>query len=174
MEWITGLIGVLVGSGVTAGMAYLERQWRNQDVRAAEKRVRQEERFESVRLYAIGLQEFVHEAVALLDIRRRSTDDEDWRTSAQTVERDLSRRLTAAEALRPRPGPSYLLRDKTAVESLLVLELEAHGCHLKGLEHLAADQAMTDDMASGFVQGGDNALDKLLTRMDELVEQLEP
>ena len=173
-----GICGAVVGALLTAGLAFgqswVNRRWRAQQVRTAEKRARSEDRFEPVRTYALGLQEFVHEAVGMVQVREWRTQAGGWGGSAQAVEQDLNKRMEDAEALRPRPGPYYILRDTAGFESLLKLQLEASICQLKCLECVWAGQAMTGDMANGFLQGADNALDKLLTRMDELVEQLEP
>ena len=161
------------GAATAVVVAWLERRWHRKEVRAAEKRVRQEERFESIRIYAMALQEFVHEAAGLMRVSNRSWRDEGWGSPLATLERELTERWDNADGLRPRPGPAYILRDEAALEPLIVLQLEANICRLKGLEALAVGGAMTDDMANGFVQGADDALDKLLTRMDELVAQVQ-
>jgi hypothetical protein len=107
---LTFVAGQATGLAIALLIAWVERRWRRQDVRDAEKRVRLEERFESVRRYAIGLHEFVHEAVGLTAVGERSWRDEAWGTSAEALERELTQRGRGADWLRPRRGPAYLLR----------------------------------------------------------------
>ena len=178
MEWgpwlVTFIAGQATGLATALVVAWVETRLRRQEIRAAEKRVRKEERFELVRRYASGLQEFVHEAAGLIVVGKRSWRDEGWGSAPDTLERELTKRWDNAQALRPHPGPSYILRDQAALEQLIVLELEANGCRLKCLECLSLGGPMADEMANGFVEGAGNAVDKLFKRMDELVERLEP
>jgi hypothetical protein len=171
---LCGIFGTVVGALLTASLAlgrsWIDRRWRRQDVRAAEKRLQRDDRLEPVRTYAIGLQEFVHESVGLMAVVARRARDVGWTRAAETVTGELDKRWGDAEALRPRPGPSYLLRNKEALESLLVLELEANGCRLKCAEHLDAAETMSEELAGGFVDGADRALDELLDRMERAVE----
>jgi len=173
MELAAGFFGVFVGSGVTLFVAWLNHRWRREDVRAAEKRVRWEERFEPVWRYATGLQEFVYEAGHLMERWEERRLVEGWESLAQELQGQLEMLWEDLEALRPRPGPLYVVQDKEARKWYLALRLGAAVCRHKCRVCLGVGAGMSEEDASGFAADADEALKKLLEQMRKFVEKAE-
>jgi len=173
MEWAAGLIGVVVGSGVTAGVAYLERHWRRKDVRAAEKRARLEEEFKSVRRYAAGLQQFVHDAVMWMKVWEAIRAVEGVEPSRQLVQKRLQDRWNEVEKLEPQPGPWFMLPDMRVKAALQGLQIRARLCQSRCEGALEAKNIMSYEDANRFAAEADENLNKMLECMEEALQQVE-
>ena len=170
MELAAGLIGVVVGASVTVVLAWLDRRWRIKDVRAAETRARTEQLFDPVWRYAAGLHEFIHDTATWLGLwqhRRPHLGSEDL---ADQVRARLATRWEHSQELRPRPGPSYALRDSEATGRLIVLEMLARGCHASSVDCLDGRRLLTKEEIADWQVKADSFYDNLLARMQALAE----
>ena len=125
MELAAGLIGVVVGAGVTVGVAFLQRQWRRQEVRAAEKRARLEERFESVVRYGGALQEFVEDATSWMWVWREERPAGGWEHLSRRLQEELEKHWDEARESRPRWKWSMTLKSNAEELALIAQEIGA-------------------------------------------------
>jgi hypothetical protein len=172
MELLAGLIGVVVGAGVTVGVAYLERRWGRQEVRAAERRTRWEERFEPVWRYATAMQEFVHQAGHLMERWEEQRPPEAWQSLAWELQGQLRMLSEEAEALRPRPGALYVLQDEEARQWYVALQLVVFTCRYRCERCLGVGEVMSLEDRVGFTYDADDKVKQLQARMQGFVEDV--
>ena len=165
--------GTLTGFLLGLLAAYVNRLWRREDVRSAEKRVRWEERLEPVWRYTTGLQEFVHEAGHLMEHWEQRRPVEAWESLAEELQGQLEMLWEDVEVLKPRPGALYVVQDEEARKWYVALLLDAAVCRHKCRECLGVGAVMTEEDASGFAADADEALKKLLEQMRKFVENVE-
>ncbi|HUW11679.1 MAG TPA: hypothetical protein VM537_18245 [Anaerolineae bacterium] len=176
MEWaagLVGLMGVLLGAVVAVGVARLERRWRREDIRAAEKRVRLEERFEPVRAYAGALCELASDAATSMRVWEALKPAENWQGIADIIRDHLESDLKKPEALEPRPAPRFALRDGEAQAWVQRLELLAMEIQDACMSHLKEGTVADEEELQSWVAKADHALDKLLKRMENVLQDLE-
>lgn len=170
MEWVAGLIGVVVGAGVTVGVACLERRWRRQEARAAEKRARLEERLEPVRRYGLALDGFVRGAARYMRIWAHLGAP---KAAAGDLRQLVEGHWANVAQVTPRPEPVSIVEDTAARDPLLNLQLVVWRCRDRCLEVLEAGHSMADDEADRYVAEAHEHLELMLMRMDELVEEVD-
>lgn len=192
MEWVPWLVDnaarVVVGLIIAAGnfiaaaaagaviavvVAWLERRWRRQEVRAAEKRARLEERFEPVLRYAAGLQGFVLQAAQFMSIWEQVRGTEGSEPEAKTMLRRLEEEWRRAKALEPRPGPYVVVRDVQAQTALVGLEMVANGCRHRCRVCLKAGGVVSGDELSRWVADTEKDMQLLRQRTEGLVEDVQ-
>lgn len=177
MEWepwlVTFIAGQATGLGIALGIARVERRWRRQEVRAAEKRARLEERFEPVRGYAGALYEFVNEAAGWMRVWEGAKPGEDWEGFADFIRARLEEQWDKLEDLKPRPAPRFVVRDCFTQGLLQGLELLATKCQSTCVLCLRDGTVADAEELRGRVAEAEENLGKLLERMEDMVEKLE-
>jgi hypothetical protein len=161
------------GAVIAVVVAWLERRWHRQEVRAAEKRARLEERFEPVRWYAAGLMEFTLGAVTRMNVWENQKPAEGWRPLAARMLSELEETWKSAEELKPRPGPWVMLVDMPAKGGLLGLELAALGCKWRCEECLKAGDVVGEEEKVRWVRDAGENMEFMLDRMKQLVAEVE-
>lgn len=140
---------VAVGSWVCSIALFLwGRHSEEEAVRRAEKRAR----LEPVLTYALGLQEFVEAAVAVVRVRQRRGMGTAKDASSEHVQRQLEREWDKVLAVEPRPGALVFIRDREAQECLLRLRLWAQQCRDRCLECLGSGELIADEEAKELVE----------------------
>lgn len=177
---VCGICGAVVGAVLTAGLvfgqAWVNRRWRRQEARAAEKRERLEDRFESVRRYAAAVREFVHGEVTFMGVWDNLEAHRDAEWFGMLVEQeleDLDRRWYDVHNLVSQPAPWLVIADTGVNEALLELELKADECRSRCKECLQGEGTMSEEEAECFTAQTDEFLRQLLERMEEAVENVE-
>lgn len=168
VEWLA--LVVAVGGWVLSILLFLwGRRSRRQDLSAAQKRARLDERFEPVRRYAMALDGFVRGAARYMrvwgHVRRRHSTAADL---AQLVNEHWAR----TEQVMPRPERYSLVDDALARASLDKLHRVVWRCHDRCLECLQCGELMTEDEANGYVAQAHEHLELLLARMDGVVDRV--
>lgn len=170
MEWVAGLIGVVVGAAVTVGVACLERRWRGEDVRAAEKRVRLEERLKPVRDYAAALCEFVYDASNSMAASKLSKPDKGRSVFAEPIFSQVEGLWEKAQERRPWPAPRFTVRDKLVHDHLQTLEILAYQYRFKCGEWLQSGSDPTESELQGWLANAEKSYQELLDRMEMMLQ----
>lgn len=167
---VTFVAGQATGLGIALAIAWVERRWRRQEVRAAERSARLEERFEPVRRYGLALQGFVRGAARWMRVWEHGRS---VHGSAQDVRKLLEGQWAEVVKVTPRPEPVSLVEDAAAREYLVKLQLVVWRCHDRCVECLEAGELMAEDEALGYVAETDEKLARMLGRMDEVLEEVD-
>lgn len=177
MDWgpwvVTFIAGQATGLGMALAISWVERRWRRQEVRAAEKRARLEERFERVRTYAIGLQEFVEAWVGVVRVWQERAVVDDQARSAQHMRRQLETQWERVVAVEPPPWALVFVRDMDAQKWLLQLRLVAQQCRDRCLGCIGSGEVMGEEEAEDFAEIVGEKLAKILEWMEQAVEEVE-
>jgi len=173
---VTFVAGQATGLGMALLIAWVEMRWRRQEVRAAEKRARLDEQFRSVRQYAAGLRQFVHDAVGLMTAWKELRPVEAPQLPERLVERllcELEERWHEVEKLEPQPRPWFVVGDRRVRAALAGLEIGAELYRARCRECLEAGDMMSEEEANRFRNEAGENLKKMLKWMEKAVEEAE-
>jgi hypothetical protein len=170
---VTFVAGQATGLGIALAIAWVQSRWHRRDLRAAEKRARMEDQFESVRRYTAGLQEFVHSAVRWMQVwgaRYPGGPSDGW---VQDIVGGLEEMWQEVEEVRPRPRPEFLVRDARVKGWLFDLEVVAQECHdtCEWCIRLRGDLSREDHVR--FLSAADENVEKILRQMDDVLDGVE-
>jgi len=171
VDWLPWLATFVAGQATALGaallIAWIERRWHRQDVRAAQRRARLDERFEPIRRYAEGLQQFVHGAVVWMEVWKENRRELGSQRVAQTVRRQLETQWHEWQELRPQPRPWFVVRDRDVIAALMRLETAADTCRERCVDCLERGDFMPQAEAERLAAQADQSVESLLDLMEQ-------
>ena len=164
--------GSFAGAATALGVSWLERRWREQDVKAAETRARTRDRLAEVRRYGAALEEFVGRGLVTFELM--NSDPESVRTKSwhEYYQSRLLQKSRELHREHPSPNPIFVIGDDPeAFYPLVELQIRAWDLQARILQFLQGERGQDAPNATAGMAEAQELLNRLLRRLDELAER---
>ena len=170
---INYIAGAATGLVIALVLAWVDRRWRRQDVRAAEKRARLDERFQPVRNYTAAICEFLWDAAACMSVWNDNRSSQTAEGYADVIREQIQNKAQKLEHLEPALGQRFQLRGAEAWTRAIQLRTLATASRKSCLHNLDTLQAPDLQEFSDRAAKADEHMTYILNHMTQMLDAVE-